>query len=76
MQWILLLRQQAISEVTEMFPEQSGAFMNALVFGDRQQMTFEVEEQYQFGLVHLLAISGSHIVLLMVIVYFILLKAV
>lgn len=75
-QWILLLRQQAISEVTEMFPEQSGAFMNALVFGDRQQMTFEVEEQYQqFGLVHLLAISGSHIVLLMVIVYFILLKS-
>ncbi len=75
-QWILLLRQQAISKVTEMFPEQSGAFMNALLFGDRQQMTFEVEEQYQqFGLVHLLAISGSHIVLLMVIVYFILLRS-
>ena len=56
--------------------EQSGAFMNALLFGDRQQMTFEVEEQYQqFGLVHLLAISGSHIVLLMVIVYFILLRS-
>ncbi|MGN4446524.1 DNA internalization-related competence protein ComEC/Rec2 [Bacillus cereus group sp. MYBK79-1] len=75
-QWILLLRQQAISGVTEMFPGQSGAFMNALVFGDRQQMTYEVEEQYQqFGLVHLLAISGSHIVLLMVIVYFILLRS-
>ncbi|PEL17179.1 DNA internalization-related competence protein ComEC/Rec2 [Bacillus wiedmannii] len=75
-QWILLLRQQAILGVTEMFPAQSGAFMNALVFGDRQQMTFEVEEQYQqFGLVHLLAISGSHIVLLMVIVYFILLRS-
>lgn len=74
-QWILLLRQQAILGVTEMFPEQSGAFMNALVFGDRQQMIYEVEEQYQqFGLVHLLAISGSHIVLLMVIVYFILLR--
>lgn len=70
------LRQQAISKVTEMFPEQSGAFMNALLFGDRQQMTFEVEEQYQqFGLVHLLAISGSHIVMLMVIVYFILLRS-
>lgn len=75
-QWILLLRQQAILGVTEMFPEQSGAFMNALLFGDRQQMTFEVEEQYQqFGLVHLLAISGSHIVLLMAIVYFILLRS-
>ncbi len=75
-QWILLLRQQAILGVTEMFPEQSGAFMNALLFGDRQQMTFEVEGQYQqFGLVHLLAISGSHIVSLMVIVYFILLRS-
>ncbi|KWW52287.1 competence protein ComEC [Bacillus cereus] len=75
-QWILLLRQQAILGVTEMFPEQSGAFMNALLFGDRQQMTFEVEVQYQqFGLVHLLAISGSHIVLLVVIVYFILLRS-
>ncbi|EEL15225.1 DNA internalization-related competence protein ComEC/Rec2 [Bacillus cereus 95/8201] len=75
-QWILLLRQQAILGVTEMFPEQSGAFMNALLFGDRQQMTFEVEGQYQqFGLVHLLAISGSHIVLLVVIVYFILLRS-
>lgn len=75
-QWILLLRQQTISNVTEMFPEQSGAFMNALLFGDRQQMTFEVEEQYQqFGLIHLLAISGSHIVLLMMIVYFVLLRS-
>lgn len=75
-QWISLLRQQAISKVTEMFPEQSGAFMNALLFGDRQQMTFEVEEQYQqFGLIHLLAISGSHIVLLMVMMYFILLRS-
>ncbi|HDR7792050.1 TPA: DNA internalization-related competence protein ComEC/Rec2 [Bacillus luti] len=75
-QWILLLRQQIISKVAEMFPEQSGAFMNALLFGDRQQMKFEVEAQYQqFGLVHLLAISGSHIVLLMVIMYFILLRS-
>ncbi|MED0961288.1 DNA internalization-related competence protein ComEC/Rec2 [Bacillus paramycoides] len=75
-QWIFLLRQQAISKVTEMFPEQSGAFMNALLFGDRQQMTFEVEEQYQqFGLIHLLAISGSHIVLLMVMMYFVLLRS-
>lgn len=75
-QWIFLLRQQAISKVTEMFPEQSGAFMNALLFGNRQQMTFEVEEQYQqFGLIHLLAISGSHIVLLMVMMYFVLLRS-
>ncbi|KFN03395.1 DNA internalization-related competence protein ComEC/Rec2 [Bacillus clarus] len=74
-QWIFLLRQEAISKVTEVFPEQSGAFMNALLFGDRQQMAFEVEEQYQqFGLIHLLAISGSHIVLLMAIIYFILLR--
>ncbi|WP_459499378.1 DNA internalization-related competence protein ComEC/Rec2 [Bacillus sp. C1] len=73
--WIFLLRQNAVSMVTEMFPGQSGAFMNALLFGERQQMTFEVEEQYQqFGLIHLLAISGSHIVLLMTIGYFVLLR--
>jgi len=65
-----------VSIVAEMFPGQSGAFMNALLFGDRQLMTFEVEEQYQqFGLIHLLAISGSHIVLLMAIGYFVLLRA-
>ncbi|MEV5108169.1 MULTISPECIES: DNA internalization-related competence protein ComEC/Rec2 [Bacillus] len=75
-QWIFFFRQQAISKVTEIFPGQSGAFMNALLFGDRQQMSFEVEEQYQqFGLIHLLAISGSHIVLLIVIMYFVLLRS-
>ncbi|MDR4325895.1 DNA internalization-related competence protein ComEC/Rec2 [Bacillus pseudomycoides] len=74
-QWVFLLRQNAVSIVAEMFPGQSGAFMNALLFGDRQLMTFEVEEQYQqFGLIHLLAISGSHIVLLMAIGYFVLLR--
>ncbi|KEK26255.1 DNA internalization-related competence protein ComEC/Rec2 [Bacillus gaemokensis] len=74
-QWIYLLRQNAVSAIAEMFPGQSGAFMNSLLFGDRKQMTFEVEEQYQqFGLIHLLAISGSHIVLLMAIGYFILLR--
>ncbi|MDM5156523.1 DNA internalization-related competence protein ComEC/Rec2 [Bacillus sp. DX1.1] len=74
-QWIFSLRQSAVSSVEEMFPGQTGAFMNALVFGDRQLMSFEVEEQYQqFGLTHLLAISGSHIVLLIAIGYFILLR--
>lgn len=74
-QWLFSWRQSAVSSVAEMFPGQSGAFMNALLFGDRQLMTFEVEEQYQqFGLVHLLAISGSHIVLLMAIGYFVLLR--
>ncbi|MFJ8527951.1 DNA internalization-related competence protein ComEC/Rec2 [Bacillus sp. NPDC094106] len=73
--WLFHLRQNAVSKVSEMFPGQSGAFMNALLFGDRQQMTFEVEKQYQqFGLIHLLAISGSHIVLLTAIGYFVLLR--
>ncbi|EMA6341659.1 DNA internalization-related competence protein ComEC/Rec2 [Bacillus cytotoxicus] len=73
--WLFQLRQEATLAVAEMFPEQSGAFMNALLFGDRQFMSYEVEQQYQqFGLIHLLAISGSHIVLLSAIVYFILLR--
>lgn len=73
--WLYSVRQSAISYIGETFSGQSGAFMNALLFGDRQYMTFEVEEQYQqFGLVHLLAISGSHIVLLTAMCYFVSLR--
>lgn len=73
--WLLSLRQSAVSHIAEIFPGQSAAFMNALLFGDRQHMTSQVEQQYQlFGLVHLLAISGSHIVLLTAICYFVLLR--
>ncbi|CAG9612713.1 hypothetical protein BACCIP111899_01890 [Bacillus rhizoplanae] len=73
--WLYSVRQSAISYIGETFSGQSAAFMNALLFGDRQYMTFEVEEQYQqFGLVHLLAISGSHIVLLTVMCYFVSLR--
>ncbi len=73
--WLFSVRQRAVSYIGETFSGQSAAFMNALLFGDRQYMTFEVEEQYQqFGLVHLLAISGSHIVLLTAICYFVSLR--
>ncbi|MDP7977255.1 DNA internalization-related competence protein ComEC/Rec2 [Bacillus sp. WLY-B-L8] len=73
--WLFSMRQAAVSYIGETFSGQSAAFMNALLFGDRQYMTFEVEEQYQqFGLVHLLAISGSHIVLLTAICYFVSLR--
>ncbi|WP_020062227.1 DNA internalization-related competence protein ComEC/Rec2 [Bacillus sp. 123MFChir2] len=73
--WLFSMRQAAVSYIGETFPGQSAAFMNALLFGDRQYMAFEVEEQYQqFGLVHLLAISGSHIVLLTAICYFVSLR--
>lgn len=73
--WLLSLRQSSVSYIADILPKQSAAFMNALLFGDRQHMTSEVEGQYQlFGLVHLLAISGSHIVLLTAICYFVLLR--
>lgn len=73
--WLFSVRQAVVSYIGENFSGQSAAFMNALLFGDRQYMTFEVEEQYQeFGLVHLLAISGSHIVLLTAICYFVSLR--
>ncbi|MBO9129577.1 DNA internalization-related competence protein ComEC/Rec2 [Bacillus sp. 165] len=69
------LRQAALSHVQLTFPEQAVGFMNALIFGDRAQMTEKVETQYQaLGLVHLLAISGSHISLLTAMCYYILLR--
>ncbi len=69
------VRQSAIQHVSSAFPEETIGFMNALIFGERNQITEQVELQYQaLGLIHLLAISGSHISLLAAVCYYILLR--
>ncbi|MFX3624461.1 MAG: DNA internalization-related competence protein ComEC/Rec2 [Ectobacillus sp.] len=73
--WLLSLRQSSIQYVQKNFPSETVGFMNALIYGDRQDLSGEVEEQYQqLGVIHLLAISGSHISLLVAICYYVLLR--
>ncbi len=69
------IRKTAITYVNTHLPEQAAAFTNALVYGDRYGLDEETERAYQeLGLVHLLAISGSHISLLIGIGGYILLR--
>jgi len=68
-------RQYVTRYVESKFNENIEGVINALLFGDRTKMSPQVESQYQIvGIVHLLAISGSHISLLSLVTYFILIR--
>lgn len=74
-QWLLSVRQTASQYVQRNFPKETVGFINSLVYGDRQDVSEEVEKHYQeLGLIHLLAISGSHISLLAAVCYYLLLR--
>lgn len=68
-------RQFLTRYVENEFNENIEGYINALLFGDRTKISAETESQYQIvGIVHLLAISGSHISLLCLVIYFILIR--
>lgn len=72
---LLQIRQEEINSIEQYFSEESAPFVEALIFGERKEFNKDVEQLYQdLGLVHLLAISGSHITLLIVGGYFCLLR--
>lgn len=73
--WLFSIRQSSIHYIQETFSKETVGFMNALLYGDRQQLSGEIEDSYQqMGLIHLLAISGSHISLLAVMCLFVMLR--
>ncbi|MDZ5470918.1 DNA internalization-related competence protein ComEC/Rec2 (plasmid) [Bacillus sp. 31A1R] len=66
------IRQMGIDYMVKYFPEDTATLASALIFGDRSLMGDELLESYQkLGIVHLLAISGLHVALLMGILYYI-----
>lgn len=72
---LLQIRQSQIDLIEENFPKESAPFVEALIFGERALFDSDIERNYrELGLVHLLAISGSHISLLIVGGYFCLLR--
>ncbi|HHW36869.1 MAG TPA: DNA internalization-related competence protein ComEC/Rec2 [Bacillales bacterium] len=57
------------------FPENTVGFVQALIFGERNELHQAVEANFQkFGLIHLLAISGSHVVLIVAAAFYILVR--
>ncbi|OOE05102.1 DNA internalization-related competence protein ComEC/Rec2 [Anoxybacillus kestanbolensis] len=60
-----IIRQQGIRYIQHHFPNDVSAFMQALIYGERSDIEPTVLASYQkLGLIHLLAISGLHMTLL------------
>lgn len=65
------LRYDGIRYLDKHFPSEIAALSAALIFGDRSMFDPEVLENYQnTGIVHLLAISGLHVSLLIGMVFY------
>ena len=72
---LLTYREKSMALMNHYFPEQIAPFINALLFGNDDQMDETTAEAYrQLGLSHLLAISGLHVTIISGCIYFILLR--
>lgn len=68
-------RKSLYDRVYSLFPEPTNAYISALVLGDKTNFSDESYNDYQtLGVVHLLAISGLHIQLLLHVFYYVLLR--
>jgi competence protein ComEC len=69
------MRQNGIQMVNQTFSSPINGITNALVFGDRTYMSPDVLQAYQtLGLVHLLAVSGLHVGIVIALCYISLLR--
>ncbi|WP_027963493.1 DNA internalization-related competence protein ComEC/Rec2 [Halalkalibacillus halophilus] len=67
------LRKELINKVEVSYPDNVSVWIKALVFGDRSQVSEDVIEAFQFwNISHLLAISGLHVGLILVSMYYLL----
>jgi competence protein ComEC len=56
------LREQMLASLSQLFPEDEGKLLQAMVFGMKDSLSPEIKEAYiATGLAHLTAVSGLHI---------------
>jgi competence protein ComEC len=62
---LIAVREKGIAYIEQYFPSATIGIVQALVYGEREQMSETILEGYQkLGLIHLLAISGLHVTML------------
>jgi competence protein ComEC len=72
---LYFLKQEQIKMIKSSFPNDSAGIVIALVFGDKNELDDEVIEMYQQqGLIHLLAISGLHVGLIVGSIFYLLIR--
>nr|WP_275580401.1 DNA internalization-related competence protein ComEC/Rec2 [Metabacillus iocasae] len=72
---LLSFRQQGIQYIDATFDETVSPFMQALIYGERKEMDNNVLKAYQqLGVIHLLAISGLHVGLLIGVCFYLLIR--
>ena len=70
------LRENGIHYIQQHFPKETAPLAIALLFGDRNYIEADVLTAYQkLGIVHLLAISGLHVGMLVGMIYFLGIRA-
>lgn len=68
---LLMARQKGITYVEENFPPVTASFVEALLFGERENISEKIIKSYQsLGIIHILAISGLHVSLLTGMIFF------
>lgn len=73
--WLNSIRHQGISYLEEHFPEETVPLAAALLFGTSELMEEDTLESFrELGIVHLIAISGLHIAIIVTMIYFLLLR--
>lgn len=71
----LIMRAKGVKRIEEKYPPQAIPYVKALIFGDRSSMDEETDQIYRhLGIVHLLAISGLHVGMVIGVLYYLLLR--
>ncbi|MDQ0858310.1 DNA internalization-related competence protein ComEC/Rec2 [Bacillus sp. V2I10] len=68
-------RQDGIQFISDVFPKESKGIVQALLYGERSHISEDINKAYQeLGIVHLLAISGLHVGILVSGLYYFLIR--
>lgn len=68
-------RANQLTYIKDHFPKENVGIMQALIFGEQNEIDITVAENFQrFGIIHLLVISGSHVALIILSAFYIMIR--